>query len=111
MCDDGLILVNGTCRDCTFTDGLRISDDDKCVEVCGEGIFLNLTSECDDHNTEDGDGCSAICSLEYGYACEGGTRCKEVIPPTLMLGTVEEPNVVYLEFDEEVFLTSDGNLN
>ena len=108
MCDEGLILVNGTCRDCSFTDGLHINEDKKCVEVCGDGIFLELTSECDDHNTENGDGCSATCTVEYGYECAGGTECREVIPPNMLLGSVEEPNVMYLEFEEEVFLSSQG---
>ena len=107
-CDEGLILVNGTCRDCTFSDGLYINDDKKCVEVCGDGIFLGLTSECDDHNTEHGDGCSATCTIEYGYECKGGTQCREIIPPNLLLGSVVEPNVLYLEFEEDVFLSSEG---
>ena len=84
------------------------TEENKCVEVCGDGIFLRLTSECDDHNTEDGDGCSSTCEVEYGYKCEDGTKCVEVIPPTLLFAKVDEPNVITLEFDEEVFVSSDG---
>ncbi|HLT35307.1 MAG TPA: hypothetical protein VK034_03455 [Enhygromyxa sp.] len=32
--------------------------------VCGDGV-VNLDEECDDGGTEDGDGCSAICTLEH----------------------------------------------
>ena len=30
--------------------------------------------ECDDGNTDDGDGCSSTCTLENGYKCTGGTH-------------------------------------
>ena len=104
-----MILVDGECHYCYFFDGLTINDDNVCEEVCGDGIFLNLTSECDDNNIDNGDGCSSTCTVEYGYHCDGGTECREVIPPTLMVDTVSDPNVVLLEFDEEVFLSSNGN--
>ena len=72
------------------------------------GIFLNLTHECDDNNRDDGDGCSSTCSIEYGFACEQGKTCREVIPPQLSLVRVDEPNVMILEFDEPVFINHDG---
>ena len=109
-CIEGMILVDGECHPCSHFDGLWINDDKVCEEVCGHGIFLNLTSECDDNNLDNGDGCSSTCTVEYGYQCEGGTKCREVIPPTLMVASVEDPNVVLLEFDEEVFLSSNGKI-
>ena len=86
-----------------------MNDDNKCKEICGDGVFLGVDSECDDHNTDSGDGCSKTCTVEYGYDCgANGTTCREVIPPKLTVALVEEPNVVLLEFDEDVFLSSDG---
>lgn len=38
------------------------------VAICGDGI-INGTEQCDDGNTAPGDGCSASCRLEPGFAC------------------------------------------
>ena len=80
-CIEGLILENSTCRPCTFFRGLMMTDDNTCIEECGDGVFLGLTSECDDGNIVGGDGCSEECTVEFGYACDGGTICREIIPP------------------------------
>jgi fibro-slime domain-containing protein len=42
------------------------------VAVCGDGV-INGTEQCDDGNTRPGDGCSASCRLEPGFACVDGT--------------------------------------
>jgi cysteine-rich repeat protein len=42
--------------------------------VCGNGLVDGAES-CDDHNTSDGDGCSANCLVEAGFVCTGGTHC------------------------------------
>ncbi len=39
--------------------------------ACGDGHLAGL-EECDDGNTTDGDGCSAACTIEQGWACDGG---------------------------------------
>jgi predicted ribosomally synthesized peptide with SipW-like signal peptide len=41
------------------------------VQTCGNGTIQPLTESCDDGNTVGGDGCSATCSVEYGYNCNG----------------------------------------
>jgi MYXO-CTERM domain-containing protein len=52
--------------------------DDVCVvgigAVCGDGLIRG-TEACDDTNTEDGDGCSALCVIEpdTGGCCSTGT--------------------------------------
>jgi cysteine-rich repeat protein len=46
--------------------GLEIST---CFQ-CGEGT-PNFGKECDDGNSNDGDGCSKTCRVEYGYVCSG----------------------------------------
>ena len=90
---------------------MKVNDDNECEEVCGDGVFLGIGSECDDHNTDSGDGCSNVCTIEYGFDCgTDGTTCGEIIPPYLFVATVEKPNVVILEFDEEVFISSDGKI-
>ncbi len=53
----------------------------KCLEVCGDGVRYNSTQapgllsylECDDGNTEDGDGCDSTCRVEDNYHCSGGS--------------------------------------
>ena len=77
------------------------------MEVCGDGIFIGLTSECDDHNTDNGDGCSDSCTIEYGFSCTGRV-CKDSIPPTMTIATVEKPNVLVFEFDEPVYIVTEG---
>ena len=41
-----------------------------CNPVCGDGMRKG-GEECDDFNANDGDGCSASCSIETGYSCSG----------------------------------------
>ncbi len=38
--------------------------------VCGDGV-VEGTEQCDDGDTIDGDGCSATCQVESGFACLG----------------------------------------
>ena len=78
--------------------------------MCGDGRFLNITSECDDGNLEDGDGCSSHCTVEYGYVCKGDTNCRDVIAPVLLLTAVEKPNVLVLEFSDDVYLLDEKAL-
>eukprot|EP00727_Mastigamoeba_balamuthi_P009485 m51a1_g5159 hypothetical protein (1839) ;mRNA; f:100789-108596 len=41
-----------------------------CVEVCGDGI-RTPGEQCDDHNTDNEDGCSSSCTTERGWNCSG----------------------------------------
>ena len=58
------------------TDG-NLDDTSQCdigaVEfgTCGDGGVNTTSEECDDGNTDDGDGCSASCQVESGYTCTG----------------------------------------
>jgi cysteine-rich repeat protein len=47
--------------------------------VCGDGL-LHPDEKCDDANTTSGDGCSASCTLESNYACNGAapTVCTRI---------------------------------
>ncbi|MBQ9395317.1 MAG: hypothetical protein IJU23_07340 [Proteobacteria bacterium] len=52
---------------------------DASIGACGNGK-LGSDEECDDGNTKDGDGCSASCKIEGGYACvevDGEQICGE----------------------------------
>ena len=45
--------------------------------------------QCDDRNTESGDGCSSNCKIEKDYKCKGGNHtnpdnCQETIPPHII---------------------------
>jgi len=74
ICDPG---ENGSCtQDCL------ICGDSVCSSLenanncpndcpkCGNGVIQSGES-CDDGNTHDGDGCSAVCTVEGGYVCSG----------------------------------------
>ncbi len=37
---------------------------------CGDGVIQPEHEQCDDGNEADGDGCSASCGLEAGFACQ-----------------------------------------
>lgn len=46
---------------------------------CGDGV-VNGSDACDDSNDLDGDGCSAACAIEIGYACPTpGMVCIRVV--------------------------------
>jgi len=63
----------------TFKDGDSNADPvsicgapEVCTLECGDGGLAPVTEECDDGNNLDGDGCSAICTLEPGPLCGDG---------------------------------------
>lgn len=60
-----------------------------CVPICGDSRLMatdhlpmyDLREQCDDGNRMSGDGCNALCGVESGFVCTGGTpnspdRCK-----------------------------------
>jgi cysteine-rich repeat protein len=55
-----IIGTTPICRNCSITYQLS---DNSCVSICGDGFFA-AGEECDDNNTESGDGCSLSCKLE-----------------------------------------------
>ena len=77
---------SNTCVD----DGFAVACD---VDPCGDGLFDGFVGEeCDDGNNDDGDGCSAICTLEDGFECtvEGGmTVCVALECGDGVIGTGE----------------------
>lgn len=74
---DGDNLGFATCMDYGFYGGTLAClsdcsgfDTSDCEGFCGDGI-VNGDEECDDGNTEPGDGCSSECTIEPGWECEG----------------------------------------
>lgn len=70
-------------------DGLADCEDPDCAEVCaetvcGDGAQTGI-EECDDGDQVDGDGCSAICTLEMEVFCD-------TLPP-LVLGSDPSDNI------------------
>jgi cysteine-rich repeat protein len=58
-------------------------DDLRIVEgECGDGELGVGLEECDDGNTEDGDGCSSSCAVEDGWQCSGEpSDCSPAVGP------------------------------
>ncbi len=57
--------------------------------VCGDGAVAG-TEACDDGNLADGDGCSATCTVETGWACSGApSACDTTCGDGIAAGTEE----------------------
>ncbi|MEP7053516.1 MAG: arabinofuranosidase catalytic domain-containing protein [Pseudomonadota bacterium] len=67
--------------------------------TCGDG-HMDMGEACDDGNSHSGDGCSAICSVEPGWACLSGTCgwiCGNHLvagPPQCVMGECPDPSAV-----------------
>jgi cysteine-rich repeat protein len=58
-----------------------------CVQVCGDGV-VTPGEACDDGDLAGGDGCSATCTVESGYACTGTpSACDGICGDGDVLGT------------------------
>ena len=66
QCDDGVCL-EGSGEDCASCPG----DCGPCpLKPCGDGAIDTSAGEvCDDGNSADSDGCSAMCAVESGWIC------------------------------------------
>ena len=40
-----------------------------CISLCGDGIRADGGEDCDDGNTNNGDGCDSLCRIELGWEC------------------------------------------
>lgn len=52
------------------------------VAECGDGL-ITATETCDDGDPEGGDGCSATCEVEAGWACTGVPSVCTILPDAL----------------------------
>lgn len=82
-CQDGYILQNNSCYSCSQVTGYVLdTSTGKCKDRCGDGIII--TDKCDDGNTLNGDGCSSMCTIEYGWLCPNNS-CQITITPVVTL--------------------------
>jgi cysteine-rich repeat protein len=68
--DDKMV---GGCSPCPATCAKAITVSCEYIGVCGDGFRRHSFEQCDDGNTEDGDGCSSSCMIEPGWLCDGGS--------------------------------------
>jgi fibro-slime domain-containing protein len=86
-CDDGNTTSGDGCSStCTVEPGYTCPNvsgsGGPCVKAkvntCGDGILAG-TEQCDDGNTNSGDGCSSTCTAEPGYTCPTpGSACNKI---------------------------------
>lgn len=61
-CTTGYMLVNNVCQTCNNVVGYYLdTTTNSCRDLCGDGVVI--TSQCDDGNTLNGDGCSSSCTV------------------------------------------------
>ena len=74
------------------------------THICGNGV-LTTAERCDDGARIDGDGCTANCTIEPGYRCNGGlgatSNCYVPVDPMLgwkqdLFGPFQEGTVANL---------------
>jgi cysteine-rich repeat protein len=65
------------------------------VEICGDGyLSSSAKGDCDDGNTQGGDGCSSACKVENYYSCSKNSQSTSVctyqgIPLDLSLSHID----------------------
>mmetsp|Transcript_16240 Transcript_16240/g.13843 ORF Transcript_16240/g.13843 Transcript_16240/m.13843 type:complete len:204 (-) Transcript_16240:1690-2301(-) len=108
-CPDGYgLTTSGSCWICDQTNDLRLNSLGVCYETCGDGYKTLAITQCDDANTENGDGCDDECRVEEGWSCEGGDEtspdyCVSLSGPALIIETDHKnPEIVILKFDREI---------
>lgn len=72
ICAPSFVLTGTTCVTCMATCvcfGFAWDSNGVCNVLCGDGITL-APEECDDGNTDAGDGCSPTCRAEVNYTCQ-----------------------------------------
>jgi len=88
-CDDNNLVAGDGCNPvCEIESIFECDPSQNCGPICGDGITLTsdrvppgaTAEECDDGNLQSGDGCSAACTVEAGYAC---TDFSISFPPSL----------------------------
>jgi cysteine-rich repeat protein len=91
QCDDGNAVAGDGCSNvCAIEDGFAcVGHPSVCSPLpppppaprCGDSR-IDENEQCDDGNAVAGDGCSNVCAIEEGYACDGQPSvCIQVPPP------------------------------
>ncbi len=67
--------LTGQCIGCQVEQGWECdTPGEPCTTECGDELTLG-DEECDDGNTDNGDGCDSMCQLEDGWNCFGDYDC------------------------------------
>ena len=70
-------------------DNVNNNENNNIAPVCGNGV-IEAEEECDDGNTEPGDGCSEQCEVEQGWECTGEPSvCNPICGDGLITGDQE----------------------
>jgi len=80
-CGEGKICIQGSdCASNLCVAGICVG------AMCGDGTLTGAEA-CDDNNLNAGDGCSAMCTVEMGYACAGmPSACAPICGDGVKLG-------------------------
>ena len=104
-----LSIIN-TCLACTFENGLEL-DGTVCNDICGDGERVEKTTQCDDGNVQNGDGCSSTCTIEPGWECSGGglnsaDTCVSIVGPAPIITlNYNDPTNFQISFSKAVINT------
>jgi len=100
LCSSGsALLLIGACSDWgglygSYCDGEWIGEDDDCASasICGD---RNVSSqeECDDGNTDNGDGCSSLCEVESAAGGGAGLGGRTGEPLACGNGTLDDGEI------------------
>ena len=81
------MLSNNSCGNCSSVTGyVYDSSTGHCKDYCGDGKII--TDLCDDGNNLNGDGCSAICTIESGWRCPSNL-CQLTVTPNISLVSIQ----------------------
>jgi cysteine-rich repeat protein len=86
----GILMVRFRTNDYWVSQGFRLrwqvnpADNSR----CGDGLLDYLSEDCDDGNSDGGDGCSN-CTVEAGWRCPDGAACERACAYTLSEGSGE----------------------
>ncbi|CAK78608.1 unnamed protein product (macronuclear) [Paramecium tetraurelia] len=107
------ICEEGKCQECNlhfYYDNSTFS----CQSVCGDGILTSETEQCDDSNTNPGDGCSSVCMIEQDWICIQNEECIYYKYPELLTNYVSQKNqyqYVQIEFTQQLKRLSDTQVD
>ncbi|CAD8135616.1 unnamed protein product [Paramecium octaurelia] len=107
ICDEGKCLE---CHLHFYYDNSTFS----CQSVCGDGILTSETEQCDDSNTNSGDGCSSVCMIEQDWICINNEECIYYKYPELLTNYVFQKNqyqYVQIEFTQQLKRLTDTQVD
>jgi cysteine-rich repeat protein len=109
------IIPTYSCKVCSEITGFTDSNDaSQCKEICGDGINLGYY-ECDDGNSNDGDGCSSECNYEGILMCISSRvtkmeTCFHYMLPRFKVICFNKSESVSVKFSRPMLIDSSINL-